>query len=235
MGYSENGSEEGLLAYDIVTLPVMESEKKREALKQINIYLRNGYELIGKYTLTEDLEMFMVFEFATKEAKKILKPIQAPPQLKRVTDSAPSATLAPTPGSSVDFASAVNSHKPTNYNENKQKIDIEKLYKEYPEKYYVALSLANMRAIEAKNRGLKIYNVFSNGAIKRIVDEGIRGREQIENVAELTKNTLKTFGDIITETLEKAYTDIERGIGLEEINALEKTWHDNVVAVRGEK
>lgn len=229
----ENCDEEKkLLLFDIVAVPVLDSEDKRRQLEKLNLYFASGYQVVDKYTNIQDGESFVVYEVVKSAIKRDVIMPHGDASIESVYPHSSSLHK----GEAVTFEEALTSHKKENLNNQSKKLDLETEYKGRKRELYIAACIANQRALDAIPLGVAhLYDLYPNSVIKRIIDDNITTKDELKNIKELSKNKFNAYSDSIMNILTEALTQVEKGVTDEMLQAKLEEWHVNAKKVQNKK
>ena len=215
--------------FDIVSVPMIDSPEKQEALKKLNFYLMNGYIIHGQYLVVEEGNTYNCYEVMNRELKKnrqVYNP-SASASIAQVSNlQASSASAAP--GLAVPFADTLTGHKKQDTNADTRPPKLEDIYRNDKNKLYTYYFVACERIKKATEDKVQIFSLFSNQALRVIIDNGYKTKEDLKNVTELKSDQYNKCADLIASSMTVALSDVEKGVTDEMVKNKEKEWHSLV-------
>lgn len=205
---------------------MIDSPEKQEALKKLNFYLMNGYIIHGQYLVVEEGNTYNCYEVMNRELKKnrqVYNP-SAFASIAQVSNPQSSSAVA-APGLAVPFADTLTGHKKYDTNADARPPKLEDIYRNDKNKLYTYYSVACERIKKATEDKVQIFSLFSNQALRVIIDNGYKTKEDLKNVIELKSDQYNKCADLIASSMTVALSDVEKGIDDKILKNKEKEWH----------
>lgn len=213
--------------FDVVSVPMTDSDEKEKALDVLNSYFRSGYILVDKYTSVEQGLTYLCFEMLSDKLKKQVRSLSGEASVAQVTTQSGVNTIVT--GLGVPFSDVITGHKQSEENSKTgSRPKLEDLYKGDKEKLYMYYSIAVERLKKAIADKVHIFSLFSNAVIQAVIDNGYKSKDDLSKIPDLKRDQFKKCGDLISNTVQEVLLEVEKGIDDETINKKEAEWHSLV-------
>lgn len=212
--------------FDIVSIPMIDCPEKERAVEKLNYYFTNDWIKINEFEIVQDGIVYLSVEVVNPLAKKnrqVYNP-SASASIAQVSNPQSSSALS-APGLAVPFADTITGHKKQDANDKPRGPKLEEIYRNDKDKLYIYYTVACERIKKAIEEKVQIFNFFSNEALRTIIDNKYRTKEELKNVAEFKGNQYNKSADFLVTAMASALSDVEKGITDEMLKNKEKEWH----------